>query len=88
MPPHKARRSCERPGDLCFIWSKFPETFSRTLGELAFIFEEMALADEAVVAVEKAVHHQDMVPVTLGEKNISSGQVEVVEDVGNFGKRI
>ncbi|KAI2627141.1 guanine deaminase [Xylaria nigripes] len=41
--------------ELAFIYYFFPETHGRTLEELAFLFEDKALADEAVHAVEKAV---------------------------------
>ncbi|KUJ14642.1 major myo-inositol transporter iolT [Mollisia scopiformis] len=40
-----------------FVWFLYPETQGRTLEELAFLFEDQALADEAVVAVEKEIHH-------------------------------
>ena len=39
------------------------------------------MADKAVVAVEKVVHHEDMDPVTLDEKNVAATQAETVEDV-------
>ncbi|KAI3338112.1 guanine deaminase [Ustulina deusta] len=41
--------------EITFVYLYFPETFGRTLEELAFLFEDKALADEAVYAVEKAV---------------------------------
>ncbi|KAI1177881.1 general substrate transporter [Nemania sp. FL0916] len=41
--------------EITFVYFVFPETFGRTLEELAFLFEDKALADEAVHAVEKAV---------------------------------
>ncbi|KAI0450023.1 guanine deaminase [Xylaria acuta] len=40
--------------EIVFVYFFFPETFGRTLEELAFLFEDKALADEAVHAVEKA----------------------------------
>ncbi|KAK4235066.1 lactose permease [Achaetomium macrosporum] len=43
--------------EVVFVYFMFPETFGRTLEELAFIFEDKRLADEAVAAVEKVVHH-------------------------------
>ncbi|KAI4595257.1 hypothetical protein KJ359_006931 [Pestalotiopsis sp. 9143b] len=46
-----------------FIYFFFPETFGRTLEELAFLFEDKALADEAVRAVEKSIAHHDEGPV-------------------------
>ncbi|KAJ9139143.1 Lactose permease [Pleurostoma richardsiae] len=45
--------------EIVFVYFMFPETFGRTLEELAFIFEDKHLADEAVAAVEKAVVHHD-----------------------------
>ncbi|CAJ2503396.1 Uu.00g107900.m01.CDS01 [Anthostomella pinea] len=41
--------------EIVFVYFLFPETFGRTLEELAFLFEDKALADEAVHAVEKVV---------------------------------
>ncbi len=38
----------------------YPETAGRTLEELAFLFEDKALAEQAVVAVEKQIHQEDM----------------------------
>ncbi|KAI1330018.1 guanine deaminase [Xylariaceae sp. FL0255] len=47
---------------IVFIYYFFPETYGRTLEELAFLFEDKALAEEAVHAVEKAVgqHHEEL----------------------------
>ena len=36
----------------------FPETYARTLEELAFLFEDKALAEEATMKVEKQIHHE------------------------------
>ncbi|KAI0203338.1 guanine deaminase [Astrocystis sublimbata] len=41
--------------EITFVYFFFAETFGRTLEELAFLFEDKALADEAVHAVKKAV---------------------------------
>ncbi|KAJ2988842.1 hypothetical protein NUW58_g3769 [Xylaria curta] len=41
--------------EICFVYFFFPETFGRSLEELAFLFEDKTLADQAVHAVEKAV---------------------------------
>jgi hypothetical protein len=46
--------------EVCFVYWMFPETFGRTLEELAFIFEDKRLADEAVAAVAKVVHNDDV----------------------------
>ncbi|KIX00356.1 uncharacterized protein Z518_10495 [Rhinocladiella mackenziei CBS 650.93] len=69
--------------EVCFVWFFFPETANRTLEELAFLFEDKALADQAVVAVEKVVHHEDMDPVTVDPKHVEVGQAELVETVLN-----
>ncbi|EGS20242.1 uncharacterized protein CTHT_0047580 [Thermochaetoides thermophila DSM 1495] len=45
--------------EVCFVYFMFPETFGRTLEELAFIFEDKKLADEAVAAVEKIVQQRE-----------------------------
>ncbi|RYP69202.1 hypothetical protein DL770_008300 [Monosporascus sp. CRB-9-2] len=44
--------------EIAFVWFMFPETFGRTLEELAFLFEDKALADQAVNAVEKVIGHR------------------------------
>ncbi|KAK7420709.1 hypothetical protein QQZ08_010290 [Neonectria magnoliae] len=46
--------------EVAFIYFFFPETAGRTLEELAFLFEDKDLADRAVIAVEKVVHHEDI----------------------------
>ncbi|KAI4952081.1 hypothetical protein J4E91_003543 [Alternaria rosae] len=43
--------------EFCFVYLMYPETYNRTLEELAFLFEDKELADEAVRAVEKTVNH-------------------------------
>jgi sugar porter (SP) family MFS transporter len=42
--------------EFMFIYFMYPETHGRTLEELAFLFEDKALADQAVKAVEKEVN--------------------------------
>lgn len=37
----------------------FPETYGRTLEELAFLFEDRALAEEATMNVEKQMEYAD-----------------------------
>ncbi|RYP74754.1 hypothetical protein DL771_002818 [Monosporascus sp. 5C6A] len=44
--------------EIAFVWFMFPETCGRTLEELAFLFEDKALTDQAVSAVEKVVGHR------------------------------
>ncbi|KFY22206.1 hypothetical protein V493_06775 [Pseudogymnoascus sp. VKM F-4281 (FW-2241)] len=43
--------------ELSFVFLMYPETQGRTLEELAFLFEDRALADKAVEAVEKQIHY-------------------------------
>lgn len=42
-----------------FVYFMFPETYGRTLEELAFLFEDQALADQATMKVEKQIHNED-----------------------------
>ncbi|KFY01250.1 hypothetical protein O988_02847 [Pseudogymnoascus sp. VKM F-3808] len=42
--------------EFSFVYWFYPETHGRTLEELAFLFEDKALADKAVEAVEKQIH--------------------------------
>jgi len=44
--------------EFLFVFTFYPETHGRTLEELAFLFEDKELADEAVAAVEKQIHHE------------------------------
>lgn len=43
--------------ELLFIFFMYPETQGRTLEELAFLFEDKDLADQAVIAVENEIHY-------------------------------
>ncbi|KAK1490150.1 hypothetical protein CTAM01_10819 [Colletotrichum tamarilloi] len=70
--------------EVVFVYFMFPETAGRTLEELAFLFEDKALADQAVGAVEKVIHHDDM--DTIGEVKSGGGNTEVVENVGAKSK--
>ncbi|KAK1763043.1 putative mfs sugar transporter [Phialemonium atrogriseum] len=45
--------------EVVFVYFMFPETFGRTLEELAFMFEDKRFADQAVAAVRKAVGDRD-----------------------------
>jgi len=48
--------------EFLFIYFMYPETSGRTLEELAFLFEDKALADQAVMAVEKQIHQDEIEP--------------------------
>ncbi|KXX74778.1 Lactose permease [Madurella mycetomatis] len=58
--------------EVCFVYFMFPETFGRTLEELAFIFEDKRLADEAVAAVEKVVHQDAYEKRSLDQKGATT----------------
>ncbi|KAF1934891.1 hexose transporter-like protein [Clathrospora elynae] len=45
--------------EIVFIYYFFPETYARTLEELAFLFEDRALADEATHQVEKQIEYAE-----------------------------
>ncbi|KAF1846445.1 major myo-inositol transporter iolT [Cucurbitaria berberidis CBS 394.84] len=58
--------------EFSFVYFMYPETYNRTLEELAFLFEDKALADEAVKAVEKQVnetHHEGITEHGKDETN-------------------
>ncbi|KAF2472482.1 hexose transporter-like protein [Lindgomyces ingoldianus] len=59
-----------------FVYFMFPETYGRTLEELAFLFEDQALADQATMTVEKQIHHDD--PGSPHEKSIGGHMKELV----------
>ncbi|KAJ8118520.1 hypothetical protein OPT61_g517 [Boeremia exigua] len=61
--------------EFLFVYFMYPETYNRTLEELTFLFEDKALADEAVKAVEKQVNtaHMD------GEEHGNKTHVTAVE---------
>ncbi|KAJ4990539.1 MFS sugar transporter [Stagonosporopsis vannaccii] len=61
--------------EFMFVYFMYPETYNRTLEELTFLFEDKALADEAVKAVEKQVNsaHID------GEEHGNKSHVTAVE---------
>ncbi|KAF9694440.1 hypothetical protein EKO04_007648 [Ascochyta lentis] len=61
--------------EFLFVYFMYPETYNRTLEELTFLFEDKALADEAVKAVEKQVNtaHGD------GEEHGNKSHVTAVE---------
>ncbi|KEF52586.1 uncharacterized protein A1O9_11429 [Exophiala aquamarina CBS 119918] len=67
--------------EIVFVWFLFPETSNRTLEELAFLFEDKALAEQAVMAVEKVVNNDDVDAVTLDTKRAEAAQTELVEEI-------
>ncbi|KAK5940262.1 hypothetical protein PMZ80_007682 [Knufia obscura] len=68
--------------EIVFVWFMFPETAGRTLEELAFMFEDKALADKAVHAVEKVVNDEDATgAMRISEKAVAATREEHVETV-------
>jgi len=64
--------------EFLFIYFIYPETSGRTLEELAFLFEDKALADKAVVAVEKQIHHEDIEEekrAVIHEEQVAVGRI-------------
>ncbi|KAH7115929.1 general substrate transporter [Dendryphion nanum] len=51
--------------EIVFVYFLFPETAGRTLEELAFLFEDKALAEKANEAVEEVVHHHNEKNATI-----------------------
>lgn len=45
------------------------------------MFEDKALAEQAVMAVEKVVHNDDVDAVTLDTKHTQAAQTELVEEI-------
>lgn len=53
------------------------------------MFEDKALADQAVVAVEKAVHHEDMDSIAaVDTKNVEVGHTEIVEQIPEKASKV
>jgi len=55
--------------EVVFVWFVFPETAGRTLEELAFMFEDRHLTDQAVAAVQKVVEHSQHERGSIEEKH-------------------
>jgi sugar porter (SP) family MFS transporter len=55
--------------EVIFVYFFFPETFGRTLEELAFMFEDKHLTDTAVAAVQKVVGHDRHERGSMEEKD-------------------
>ncbi|TVY41674.1 High-affinity glucose transporter [Lachnellula subtilissima] len=64
--------------EILTIYFFYPETQGRTLEELTFLFEDKALEEKAVVAVEKTIHHESVDDHLVGEKGLEGGHVEEV----------
>ncbi|EHL03064.1 putative Hexose transporter HXT15 [Glarea lozoyensis 74030] len=73
--------------EILTIWFFYPETYGRTLEELAFLFEDRDVAEKATVAVEKTIHYGgDHDKDAMDGEHIERGQ-EVVVDGGEKGKK-
>lgn len=49
------------------------------------MFEDKALAEQAVMAVEKVIHDDDVDAVTLDTKRGQGAQTELVEEIPDHG---
>jgi MFS family permease len=67
--------------EIVFVYFMFPETYGRTLEELAFIFEDKNKAERAIAAVEKARAGLDD-----DEKRVSLSTVE--DTHGQLGRAV
>ncbi|KAF2840948.1 general substrate transporter [Patellaria atrata CBS 101060] len=56
--------------EIVVVFFLFPETSGRTLEELAFLFEDKALAEQATMAVEKQIHGGEEVVEKDGETRV------------------
>ncbi|KAI0844267.1 general substrate transporter [Daldinia vernicosa] len=67
--------------EIAFVYFIFPETFGRTLEELAFLFEDKALAEQAVHAVEKVVaHHEEpIIGKETSDENVTTSEARKEE---------
>jgi hypothetical protein len=65
--------------EVVFVYFFFPETFGRTLEELAFMFEDKHLADQAVAAVQKVVNVDHIEHGSF--ENNKRGTSEIKEEV-------
>ena len=65
--------------EFIFIYFVYPETSGRTLEELSFLFEDKALAEQAVESVEKVVHNDDAMEMDPDLKKAGVVRVESVQ---------
>ncbi|PMD64344.1 hexose transporter-like protein [Hyaloscypha bicolor E] len=66
--------------EFSFIYFMYPETAGRTLEELAFLFEDKEYADQAIIAVEKRIHHEGMAPAEIPDGKTVVQEHEVARD--------
>ncbi|KAL2140933.1 hypothetical protein VTI28DRAFT_3030 [Corynascus sepedonium] len=64
--------------EVVFVYFMFPETHGRTLEELAFMFEDKRLADEAVAAVKKVVNDDGFFDPSNGNKGAAAEVKEAI----------
>ncbi|KAK4186729.1 general substrate transporter [Podospora australis] len=64
--------------EVVFVYFFFPETFGRTLEELAFMFEDQELNEQQARAVEKVLNNQHAETMSLGGEK---GKSEIREHV-------
>jgi len=65
--------------EFIFIYLMYPETSGRTLEELSFLFEDKALAEQAVESVEKVVNSDDAMEMDPDLKKAGVVRVESVQ---------
>lgn len=63
----------------------FPETYGRTLEELAFLFEDRALAEEATMNVEKQMEYAERRQSRMNDR--ASWEMDVVIPTKVFDRR-
>jgi hypothetical protein len=65
----------------------FPETYGRTLEELAFLFEDRALAEEATAKVEKQMEWSEQQRWSSIDARMSWDMEVMVPKKGSVGRR-
>lgn len=68
--------------EIIFIYFMFPETYGRTLEELAFLFEDKARADEARLNVEKHINHDIDLSDWGYDKGVTTTRITAQNKVG------
>jgi sugar porter (SP) family MFS transporter len=64
--------------EFCIVYLLYPETYGRTLEELAFLFEDDSLNEKTVAAVEKQIHYGDNPEATKSDLGGAVTTKEVV----------